>query len=203
MEPREFSEWLAYHGAAYPHWEQQIAALKNPSQTLAVWRKAFLDVTYEACKQATDEMITGALGKRPYEIQDHVALICSRAKEIDAAAKRHTYKFHDPESYRCLQCRDDGIVLVLDPRSIGGDSCRAAVWCSCDSGFDGRKAESQLRAQKSPHVPASDPRRYEEGRFVKWSHDESAMQEAAKDIRPGNYETSFDDWNREREEAGF
>lgn len=198
MTPDEFTDWVSYHGSTFPDWGRQVGQLASRTATLASWRKAFGNVSSASARQATDEMLTGQHEPLEYGLQGHITFVTKRAREIDITKRRQAMRFDEEPRRRCVHCADSGLVQVADNASIDDEVLsRMAVWCGCGRGEYLKRAEDDRRANGCQHVPPRESPVYDPDRHVRWRHDQQAMREQLKTIKPANFEPAFDNWNAE------
>ena len=129
MTDHEFREWVEYHTAAFLGFGAKVAALPltptegSPSrkQVLQSWLRTLRDVSLAEAKAATDKMAAMPEADLPKGFDRHPAKILQIVRgSVKSGGWRH-YKPHrvdGQETFRCLHCRDTGIVSVWSERSL-------------------------------------------------------------------------------------
>ncbi len=153
MTSEEFSDWMAYHQAAFPgvaKWMRDNTPKDATTEERPVyhWRWALSDVDVLDAKLATDAMLSGDLDE-PRGYSSHPRVIRKWCRVERYTAKHHTESTQrttiDGETvYDCPQCLDIGTVPVVHPkvhqqvyREVPYGELRwatAVVACSCDAG---------------------------------------------------------------------
>lgn len=157
MTHDQFHEWLKYHGAAFPEFSSWLANRPRkpteggkPSQE-EVQQAAFrvlYQVDLDDAKAATDAMSCGAEPK-PKMYGDHareIRQIANRERSSRPSVQPWQRRTVDGvETFHCLDCHDDGRVVIWHPRDViqrvmDGDpweeitSYDCALRCKCSAG---------------------------------------------------------------------
>ena len=154
MNATDFETWLDYHGELFPSlssWlENRIA-----KGVVRGWKKAMARTDLADAKQSSDNMLAGDI-RRPFLEEEHAAAIIKESRRLKTERLRDVPRKFTPggkESYRCLECRDEGVRHVWHWRSLKAVQegklgnpftlYSAVVACECQAG-------EQWRAQKMP-----------------------------------------------------
>lgn len=167
MTREDFRAWYAKHRAAFPgvdSWLNKFA--RQPVEGGALSQREILDQWFDCLKhESLDDCIaaTYALnsGERdaPRAFDDHARTVRRIAFEIRNArsSEKRLQVYGGEPSYRCLQCRDEGLVMVWHPDAMklaaeSGELPRkryeAAVRCDCEAGSSRNRPEPQYDANR-------------------------------------------------------
>jgi hypothetical protein len=129
MNEPEFQLWVEHHTAAFLGFGAKVAALPDvprdgtPSrrQVLQSWYRTLRDVSLTDAKAATDKMAAMPEADLPKGFDRHPAKILQIVRGAVKSSGWRPYKprcVDGQETYRCLACRDTGIVSVWSERSL-------------------------------------------------------------------------------------
>jgi hypothetical protein len=156
MTYSEFTEWLRHHTAAFIGVATKIQALPTiardgmPSRDefAAAWYRTLRDVSLADARAATDKMAAMPEADLPKGFDRHPAKILQIVRGAVKSGGWRPYSPHrvdGQETYRCLACRDTGIVSVWSERSLAAavDGTLGQPWtvytvavrCTCDSAY--------------------------------------------------------------------
>ncbi len=206
MTRDEFADWLRVHCACFtglPLWLDKVTHGQNAPTREAIlgqWYGILRDVDLADAQAASRRMHAGTI-EEPKGFDRHPAAIraaCQTVRRLDPRAPR--YDAHGNRTYACLQCEDDGRVLILHPETVsaveakGFDAarpfCTAVVFCTCAVG------DAMSRGLRN--VQRYDPNRHCKLDFPVMMDSKlqaalSAWLARRKSARPANYEPAFDE----------
>lgn len=193
----EFGEWLKYHTAAFTSvgsWlgkmpEEGTESTPSRADVVERWFAALRSIDLVDAKAATDELFAGREAE-PRGFDRHPAAVAAIAVQL----RRRRAPRRDPEprridgqaAYRCLLCRDTGVVDCWAPESMRaahravkgdaewtGDTIYAvAVACSCDAGDRfARNSEPRYDAKRWLKIEGSIGESEEQQRLLNFMSD--------------------------------
>lgn len=148
MTNSEFNSWLADLSDLFPAMGRYLDRAANPASITSHWREALDAVSEHEARQCVAAMVSGSedapkFGDDWATFPGVVLRWCSRTRRYDLPADASA---PDPQSYRCIACRDRGIgVEVVNDRWLAAHrnaieaglpddwDIAARVWCRSKS----------------------------------------------------------------------
>lgn len=178
MNRDEFDQFFKDHTARYPGFHTWMQT-KVPDQegTYARWVEVMRFAELEDAKTASAKMYESQDEPRGYE--KHWPQLAAMARKIRTARSFHERErsrmVDDQETYRCLQCRDVGVLWVWSPASVNfasrkhenpsypagaakdlgetGSLYQCVVACNCAAGKDRQRCLGVVEYDKNEHLP--------------------------------------------------
>jgi hypothetical protein len=210
MTTDDFNEWLTYHGSRFLGLATWLAkatgkeGIPSKQDVLRAWAYTLRDLTLHDAQAASDELYALPDDQLPKGFDRHPIAVRDLAKAHKrrfSAPRQGPQRVDGEDTYACLICRDTGVVIVVDPKTVceiqagrGADMVAepakypfytAAVGCTCRATIP-----SQWRGMI-----------YEPGRFFATSDDWGclsadeevrAVERWLETRRPANYVEAFD-----------
>lgn len=138
MTPDEFDQWLDHHAGMYPGVKRWLAKPENEGVE-AAWERLLSRTSLEAAKRASMELFEQ--DEQPRGFGEHPRAVKRLAWEL-RPKQQVARKIDGQDTFRCLRCRDSGVVSVVNPATLravwrdheshGVRWC--AVACDCEAG---------------------------------------------------------------------
>ena len=153
MTDAEFKRWWKHHTARFTgirtwlgKFPETSGGETTRSDVTAAWRDVLRRVDYDDAIEATDRMYAGD-ETPPRGYDSHPAAVRAIAmklhREVPNPVQRPKY-VGGKETFRCVQCRDDGMVGIYHPETVEAarrpetfdpaSICSAVVRCTCSIG---------------------------------------------------------------------
>lgn len=120
MTPREFDEWIRYHGdcvGGFSDWLTRNRDQADTAKVLKLWAEALDDVSLADAKHASMAIMRGDLDVQAFG--NHPKAIRRWAKDARGSRLKRERKFiNGEETFACGMCLDGGLVICYDPSAI-------------------------------------------------------------------------------------
>jgi hypothetical protein len=220
MNQKDFAQWFAAHRAQFAMIDAWIANFPTPSEVAGssdpnrvtqaslakAWFNTLADLDIDPCLEATrlmakgDEALPASWDLHPQRIRAIAKRLATRTSSGERFRFGPRVSRDGEETFRCLMCRDDGMVLIFHDAAVvamrkgtyGGPRTvyTAMVICDCEAG-EYRKRQRMFQDGHIREYSSSRDVRIESGMSYPTAEDVERLRQF---VESEKREPAFDAW---------
>lgn len=120
MNAQEFETWMNEHAASFSSVKNHFDKLNDEGRRAGAkaWFAVLGGIDLDVARKATQALFTGK--DRPRFVDDHPSAVLEASKKIRTERKEAGKYVDGQRTYRCVQCRDNGVITLgwMDPAKL-------------------------------------------------------------------------------------